>query len=335
MNILFIIGNGFDMNLGMKTQYSDFYPEYIKSKNDNDVIMGLKERIKDNYESWSCLETAIGQDTRNLSSKDEVDIITEDIKRVLADYLKKEFERFDFNHYDRNKLCEYLSYPEKYLETGSFEDIRDFRSNRHTEEWITNIVTFNYTYSLDKLLENIPNNILGNNRSNRPITLKKIIHIHGYLDKDMVLGVNDIKQIENNAFHDDIDVVEELLKPECNKAINHKFDRDFKNLINKAEIICIYGSSIGQTDKIWWELIGERLKENIRVIIFTRADEKVLVNQNLSNRNRRKGTAFTNRLLAFSNLTEEEKIDAKSKIFVGVGRNIFNNILKTKTGEKK
>ena len=174
MNILFIIGNGFDMHLGMKTQYADFYPEYIKSKNENKIIKDLKDRIKNDYESWSCLETAIGHDTKNLSSKDEVDVITEDVKRVLADYLNKEFERFDFDKFNKGKLYEYLSYPERYLETGSFENIRDFRSNRHSEEWITNIVTFNYTYSLDRLLKDVPNDLLANNRGNFPIKLKKI-----------------------------------------------------------------------------------------------------------------------------------------------------------------
>lgn len=32
MNILFLLDNGFDLNLGMKTRYSDFY-EYYKLVN--------------------------------------------------------------------------------------------------------------------------------------------------------------------------------------------------------------------------------------------------------------------------------------------------------------
>jgi hypothetical protein len=31
MNILFLIGNGFDLNLGMKTRYVDFYNYYISN----------------------------------------------------------------------------------------------------------------------------------------------------------------------------------------------------------------------------------------------------------------------------------------------------------------
>ena len=33
MNITFLIGNGFDIKLGLKTRYTDFYPTYIDSNN--------------------------------------------------------------------------------------------------------------------------------------------------------------------------------------------------------------------------------------------------------------------------------------------------------------
>lgn len=29
MNVTFLIGNGFDINLGLKTSYKDFYEQYI------------------------------------------------------------------------------------------------------------------------------------------------------------------------------------------------------------------------------------------------------------------------------------------------------------------
>ena len=30
MNVTFFIGNGFDINIGLKTKYSDFYPYFKK-----------------------------------------------------------------------------------------------------------------------------------------------------------------------------------------------------------------------------------------------------------------------------------------------------------------
>lgn len=35
MNITFLIGNGFDLELGLKTRYIDFLAEYTKEDNDD------------------------------------------------------------------------------------------------------------------------------------------------------------------------------------------------------------------------------------------------------------------------------------------------------------
>ncbi len=37
MNITFLIGNGFDLNLGLKTRYTDFYKYYMEH-NPNNLI---------------------------------------------------------------------------------------------------------------------------------------------------------------------------------------------------------------------------------------------------------------------------------------------------------
>ena len=38
MNIAFVVGNGFDRALGLKTSYYDFLQEYIKIKSDDEII---------------------------------------------------------------------------------------------------------------------------------------------------------------------------------------------------------------------------------------------------------------------------------------------------------
>ncbi|MBK7465948.1 MAG: hypothetical protein IPJ43_03540 [Saprospiraceae bacterium] len=38
MEILYIIGNGFDINLGMKTRYSDFYTYYKTTNSKSEAI---------------------------------------------------------------------------------------------------------------------------------------------------------------------------------------------------------------------------------------------------------------------------------------------------------
>lgn len=55
MNILFIIGNGFDLNLNMKTAYSDFYSHYIKQESPSPVVKIMKEDISQSFQNWSDL----------------------------------------------------------------------------------------------------------------------------------------------------------------------------------------------------------------------------------------------------------------------------------------
>lgn len=46
MDITFILGNGFDIGLGMPTRYEDFYKEYCQIKaEDNDNIREFKEML--------------------------------------------------------------------------------------------------------------------------------------------------------------------------------------------------------------------------------------------------------------------------------------------------
>lgn len=41
--VTFLIGNGFDIGLGLRTQYKDFLPLYLESENDSPVIKKLKK----------------------------------------------------------------------------------------------------------------------------------------------------------------------------------------------------------------------------------------------------------------------------------------------------
>lgn len=53
MNITFFIGNGFDINLGLNTTYSSFYPYFIDKARENNMIRKWLEEDKMN---WADLE---------------------------------------------------------------------------------------------------------------------------------------------------------------------------------------------------------------------------------------------------------------------------------------
>ena len=68
MNVTFLVGNGFDIGLGLKTRYSDFYEEYCKAdKADSEAITKFKRTLRE----W--------QNNKSSFSKDEA-VIQEMVK---------------------------------------------------------------------------------------------------------------------------------------------------------------------------------------------------------------------------------------------------------------
>ena len=62
---------------------------------------------------------------------------------------------------------------------------------------------------------------------------------------------------------------ETLIKTECNFAMGHGVELECQKLISQSSLICIFGSSLGETDKTWWDLISDKLKDKkTRLIIF-------------------------------------------------------------------
>ena len=63
MNITFLIGNGFDLNLGLNTGYKDFLKEYVRIKSNVYYLDKFKEDILENFDTWASAEEAFGKYT--------------------------------------------------------------------------------------------------------------------------------------------------------------------------------------------------------------------------------------------------------------------------------
>ena len=330
MQILYIIGNGFDLNLELKTSYNDFYKYYhtVESKNPN--VQKLKEHISKTYDSWADLELALGDYTQHLKKIEEFDDITLNIGEELSKYLRLEEQKLENYTFDQTKFFQYLSYPENLFLPADKEVLVAKKRKWANHHWNLDIFTFNYTTVIEKIFgEKTQNVLLANHNGNASIKLGQIKHIHGYLDNDMVLGVNDISQVSNQDFHKDRDILESLIKSECNKANRNNIDRQFTAKINSANLICIFGSSIGDTDNKWWELIGKRLKaEDCHLIIFTKGEE---IPPRIRHMQARAERNFRDLFLNKTNLSEKEMELVESKIFIGLNTGIFDGIKKEKT----
>ncbi len=321
MNILFLIGNGFDLNLGLKTSYRDFYNYYQTVNSKVDFVKQLKKDISGDLRNWSDLELALGDYTEKINSREEFDEIIRDIRTNLAEYLEKQEAEFDFSKLKGIKLLEGLSYPEKFLLSADYKKISSFRNKWKNHQWNVNVFTFNYTRSIENIIDDKQRiNPIGTHNK-LSIALKSIEHIHGYTNDRMVLGVNDIKQIKNESLCSDLDITESLIKPQCNQAQKHSIDNLLMQRINVADLICIFGSSIGDTDTLWWELIGEQLKRECHLMIFEKCEEIIQRDEHMKGREERR---VKKHFLSKTNLKEDERKKYQKNIYVGINCDIFN-----------
>lgn len=323
MNILFFIGNGFDLNIGMKTSYGDFYNYYHGVKSDNPSVEKLKKEISNNIKLWSDLELALGEYTESIGTQEEFNEVFEDIGDNLAMYLQQEESRFDFSRIDRKELFDCLSYPERYLPPTDNNQIKTFKEKWKFENWNVRIITFNYTRTIENLIGEKLNKTQIGTHHNRSIDLQGVEHIHGYVNERMVMGVNDVSQIKNSSFHKNQNVLEALVKVICNQVSRQNIDEVCKQQVSSANLICIFGSSIGDTDNMWWELIGKRLLGNCKLIIFHKTEEisplrpykKLPVERD-----------YRHSFLRKANLTEEERNRISDNIYIGLNTEIFDLI---------
>lgn len=139
----------------------------------------------------------------------------------------------------------------------------DVFQRRKTENIIFNFICFNYTTTLDQCLSIVKDtpDALGTHKHGEHVFKHKvgeICHVHGTVNKDMVFGVNDDSQIANLDIFDceNGDLYKNLLiKIQANATYLENTDVKASELLKNSHLIYIYGMSIGETDKIWWERV--------------------------------------------------------------------------------
>ena len=168
----------------------------------------------------------------------------------------------------------------------SLEEQRMFRAicDEHRDgELQYKFITFNYTDILDEFIKMAKSGKidLGAHTSTgghvRRHSLGEVHHVHGALMEGVVLGVNDETQINNEIFRKHGLFKNVFLKSNINSQMGQRRTELAEEIIDKSQIICIFGMSMGITDKRWWEKICVWLLSDPHklLIIYTRSDEKL------------------------------------------------------------
>lgn len=242
-----IIGNGFDLDLGLKTRYSDF----AKSKEWNQLYAS---------DSWS--EGSMAIYMKNQAEKDN----WFDIEQCIADYVKKKEAANDFSNVTEdawyfNQLKTYLdSYiTDCLLNWSSNNDSLAARIIKESDEGrkFDAIYSFNYTYyEINNAITGEIENLIG----------VKYVHNNG---QKLVLGVNE------NCFN--------CREYSFVKKVNHSFypSTDIIPDLDKATQVIIFGHSLNMIDWMYYKKFFEQSSKTIsepkRVITIVSRDQLSLL----------------------------------------------------------
>lgn len=322
MNIVFLIGNGFDLNLGLNTRYDDFYKYYNGISSTNKNVIEFKNEIEDDIKNWSDLEMALGRYSVNFESFGDFDEVIDDVILNLSAFLEQQENRLNFANANTNGFYNDLYTPERHLTNADQRALKTFLEKYKGEQTNIRIITFNYTKVVEKILKrndfnyNIP--YLANN-----VFFKGLEHIHGDLENRMIIGVNDISQIANDKLHNDKKFINAFVKPASNKISKALVDDSCEEMIKKANLICIFGSSLGKSDTTWWQLIGQQLKKECRLVIFEKVENFRSIKPNSFSIHEE---IIKDKFLERANIDEAEKQLVSERIFIGLNAKIFANL---------
>ena len=333
MNITYIIGNGFDKKMGLNTGYDDFYEWYVGQHpvEESEVVKRFKNEINGyiKHESseinWSNLEVALGKYTTQVPV-DKFRELYFNIVDSLKFYLKNEYNRLNTKDFDIEVFKRHLANPvADNLNLARKRILSSFRDAIPGDSDNVSIISFNYTSTIEDLLNYQGGELKWKDElSRRDVTFKAIYHIHRTLsEQNILVGVNDVYQIGSEVYQHNIDICDYLIKPSANRVLNDYIEMKCETLINETNLFVLFGTSVGITDRKWWNMIGKRLassKNDVHLIWFAHNPDKVSHSELLYKSEERK---LKSHFVEIADVRDINKEFLESKIFVTLSDKLF------------
>lgn len=256
MDRLYIIGNGFDIDLGMDTRYSDFlgstkFKEFAEDKLVTDFANYL---LNQNREYWVDMETALKNYVNDNDSLDPISfkMVYDKIKVYLRTYI----------HMQQSKFIRSIS--EVNGNYGSSRAVMLIKKIKSEIKKSNNIKIINFNYTSDSFFR-LYDNIERSGNQNQV----EIINVHGTLEasSDIVLGV------EDKALKADRSEFGYIKKGRDEKMAN----TNLYNSYSKASEISFFGHSLGESDIMHFKpmfehIFNERKAHNVVLNFYNDGD---------------------------------------------------------------
>ena len=329
MNITYIIGNGFDVNLGLKTRYQDFYDYYQNQPSPSEEVKQLKANIDRNKENWADLELALGEYTSNFKDSNSAIEVLVDLCDHLTEYLKLQSLLIpQSNEKIKEEMLRCLANPNEFFLPTDKERIESYYYHRLPAHGKITILSLNYTPSIERILDY---------KDNQPISIDsndswlgygaevhRILHPHHTLDDIILVGLNDESQIANQTLCNNEAFKENFIKPACNKMLSSGNENQCSDVINNSDLFVVFGSSLGATDKLWWQKIANRMvNSNSLLLLFIYNREMERTGRRLGSQKREIINNFVSQLEGY---TDTQIEDIKNKTLVSFNSGIFDQL---------
>lgn len=333
MNITFLIGNGFDLNCGLDSSYSSVCEAYIASTSQSATIQKFKDHMSKDIETWGAFEERMARDMDSFDSEEAFLECLYDFIHYLDDWLQTQqhtfFQRMGQNAGNRENVVREMqnSIDGFYKVLSKNEENLVYAMKDQNQHTIYKAIVFNYTTVFDVLWEMTSSKSNANSQDGELFDCyDKPIHIHGYLENNMILGVDNLTQLPPSLQYPlSIRTSHSFVKPLLNDLYDTKRVKASEDAIQSSDIICVFGMSLGLTDVRWKNELTKWLLENENHQLFFYWHEyTVLYGLTLPERIAKMNDAKIAFLENVMQLDEETSDKLLKQIHVPCCSNIFN-----------
>ena len=257
--IVVLVGNGFDLGLGLDTDYKSFVNYYLAhGSGGSEIVERFKAEIalqkSLDINSWADAELAFGKLDFSKFDKDADEalrVCLKDFLQSLGDYLGKQQKRLQIPEQDRASVSS--SFKATLVDMIASVNAQAFPYN---DDVVIGFVNFNYTDTLERILG--CNSAFDVNqckvlkRLRNSISFRHVVHAHGSLSTKMLFGVDNVNQIMCPVIKELGASDGDLIKPQMATHGDGQSYRIAKDWIKNAESVVLFGLSYGATDASWW-----------------------------------------------------------------------------------
>lgn len=238
MKIALILGNGFDLNLGLPTSFRDFLKShYFRNLLPDNKLCQYMQNVADSNMGWVDVEYELANYSMIYPKDADLKYDYIDLRQALADYIGE--VDYEIKEIDTDSQA-YLSFGDYFF--GSV--------GQHRNDSLV-IINFNYTHSITKLKRRLYGNgfmsrllefaealspLMG---EDNPFSDIKFLYPHGAVDTGIVFGVDDAALISpKHTF---------LKKSTC-----LSYDPFNPNILQRADKVIFWGHSLGESDHAYF-----------------------------------------------------------------------------------